>query len=274
MRESADVARIVAACRRQILIEGLRRWLLIAAFFLAALLATWTNFQPYFSVGQIGKWDQEIQPIVLKTTEAKAWFDKTYRALTEGQVTKDWLYRLNSDDVKDVVRYQSGKTSFQPDIRRLVFGQSEEPLASLFQGKPHGETIFVATDADRTNAVLKVYGADAPHLSGLGSGIYGVPEAFSYPLRKYWYWPLAAGFLGYLLLPWAKEKNVCAYKLWQVRLGDFASALLYGSFIALPFFIVGGALEAVTNWLPFTAFFWFMAALGLLTFWWIFFYAV
>ncbi len=275
MRERADVAGIVASCQRQIVVEGLRRWLLIAAFFLAALLATWTDFHPYFAVGRIGKWDQDVQPIVLQTSESQSWFNKTYKALSEGAVSGDWLYRLTSDDIKEVVRYQKGKTSFQPDVRRIVFAQSEEPLASIFQGKPQGETIFLARDSADKKAVLKVYLADAPRLSGLGSGIYGVPEAFSYPLRKYWYWPLAVGFLGYLLLPWAKtEKNVCAYKLWQVRLGDFASTLLYGSFVALPFFIVGGAVEAVTNWLPFTAFFWFMAALGLLAFWWSFFYAV
>jgi hypothetical protein len=45
-------------------------------------------------------------------------------------------------------------------------------------------------------------------------------------------------------------------------------------FMALPLLIVGGTVQALTEWALFTALFWGLAALGLCCLWWSYFYAV
>lgn len=304
-----DVSRIVSGARAHRLVETLRRWVLVLGLLLAAVFATWTDFRPYYVVSapdtsEIGmeqvvtrlvppknfasEGDDALIPesarrekngeavVVVTGAEWQSWFNPVNRALTSGELSDNWLYRLSADQVRDVKRYQEKKTSFKPDIRRLIFAQNEAPLSALFNGKKPGcDEILLVFDSGGDRQVLKVYFSRAPELTGLGSGVYGVPEAFSYPLRQLWYVPLLVMLSVYIILPVAKSgDNVCVYKRWQVILCDLVGCMFYGMFMALPFLIVGGTIEALTTWIAFTAFFWAMAALGLCMLWWSYFYAV
>lgn len=304
-----NVSRIISGAYTHRLVEILRRWVLVLGLLLAAVFATWTDFRPYYVVSApdmsaIGmeqvltrvlppknlasEGDDALIPesaqrekngksvVVVTGAEWQSWFNPVNRALTSGELSDNWLYRLSADQVRDVKRYQEKKTSFKPDIRRLVFAQNEAPLSGLFDGKKPGcDEILLVLNSGGERQVLKVYFSRAPELTGLGSGVYGVPEAFSYPLRHLWYVPLLVMLSVYVILPVAMSAdNVCVYKRWQVILCDLVGCMLYGMFMALPFFIVGGTIEALTTWIGFTAIFWAMAALGLCLLWWSYFYAV
>lgn len=297
-----EVTRIISGAKVHMAIESMRRWVLVAGLLLAAVFATWTDFRPYYVVSAPDKHEleqlrngahqanpqngdaliyeqpEEKSPAVVevKSPEWEALFNTVEKIFTAGEVPDNWLYRLSADDIRDVKRYKDGKTSFKPDVRRLVFSQNEAPISSLFAGKKPGcDEIVVAFDSGKDRQFLKVYFSRAPELSGLGSGVYGVPESFSYPLRHLWFVPLLIMLLLYSIVPVSKaSENVCAYKRWQVILSDFVGCLLYGMFMALPFLIVGGTVQALTEWIAFTAIFWTLAALGLCALWWSYFYAV
>lgn len=291
--------------KRQISIEWLRRAALVVGMTMAASFANWTDFRPYYAVtlpdkseiqealhtkvsapeaannpdSLIDQSTRTVTPnqiVKVDGAEWQTWFKQVQGGLSKGEVPQSWLFRLTADDQREVSRFASGKTSFNPSINRLIFAEKELPLSQLLSSYKPGKEILIAQgEGTKPGDMLKVYYSAAPSLTGLGSGIYGVPEAFSYPLRHLWYAPLLAALALYCLLPWQRgAANLCMQKRWQVVLGDFASSLLFGMFMALPLFIVGGTIQAVTEWLPFTLVFWSMALLGLWAFQACFFYAV
>ncbi len=298
----STVPEVVSSSKLHLFVETLRRYILVVGIFLSAAFATWTDFRPYYAVSAADKSETEqvitkVNPthvrsknsligdtednaettpvVVVNSPEWEAWFNRVDKSLTNGEVPEDWWFRLASYDLNNVKRFKEKKTSFKPDILRLVFAEGEGPVADLFKGKKPGSECLVMFDSGDDRQLFKVYYSMAPELHGLGSGIYGVPDAFSYPLRYLWYFPLLGMLLLYAILPVAnKADNICSYKRWQVVLSDFVGCLLYGCFAAAPLFIVGGFQEALSTWIGFTAFFWGMAALGLWALWWSYFYAV
>lgn len=296
-----DYCTIVSGAKRLVALESTRRCVLAIGLFLCASLFSWTDFRPYYAVTEPTKWDlQELttaasngalstaallperaeraakpQIILVEGEQGKRWFASVKRALVDGDVMQSWRYRLSGDQLHDIKRFEQGKALLKPSIRRLVFGQEEEPLATLLRQKHPGEEVVLSLANGSSKEYLMVYYSEAPSLVGLGSSLFGIPEAFSYPLRHYWWLTLTVALLIYVLLPWPRHpENVCAYKRWQVLMGDFASCLLYGMFMAMPLLIVGSVVGAVTTWFWFTAIFWTLAALGLCALWWSYFYAV
>jgi hypothetical protein len=297
-------SKIISQAKILMAMETWRRCVLVFGLLACAVMATWTDFHPYYTVKEPTKWDiqalsTEVAPkqeeprtpdaliqkreetterpelIAVQGAQWEQWFTSINKVLQKGELTQSWRHRLSNDQLRELQRFEQGTAITPPDIRRLVFGQKEEPLASLLAGKHPGEEVVLAlTTNQKQKQYLMVYYSTAPALTGLGSSLFGIPEAFSYPLRHLWLPALAIMLLIYALLPWQHaSKNVCAYKRWQIILGDFGSCLLYGGFMALPFLIVGGAIEAVTTWALFTGLFWCLAALGLCALWWTFFYA-
>lgn len=299
----ALLEQLATSGKRQISVEWLRRAALILGMTLAAGLASWTDFRPYYAVtlpepSEIQNALQpdanpetnanpdsliaqptrkEILPIIkVEGSDWRNWFKQAGVGLTRGEVPAAWLFRLDSYDQRQVSQFISGKTSFAPNIKRLIFGEKEQPLEKVLSNYKPGEEVLISQgEGKKAGDVIKVYYAAAPSLTGLGSGVYGVPEAFCYPYRSHWYAPLLVGLALYCLLPWQRgAANLCMQKRWQVVLGDFASSLLFGMFMALPLFIVGGTVQAATQWLPFSLIFWSLALLGLWAFKACFFYAV
>ncbi|MBX9719999.1 MAG: hypothetical protein K2X81_01285, partial [Candidatus Obscuribacterales bacterium] len=289
-----SASEIVSRSRLHLVVEAFRRYFLVGGIMLSAAFATWTDFRPYYAVSTADKSETEqviskVDPphalpgrsknsllgdnedstvatpvFVVNSPEWEAWFNRVDKSLTSGEVPEDWWFRLNSYDLNNAKRYLEKKTSFKPDILSLVFADGEGPLAELFRGKKPGSECLVLFDSGEDRQVFKVYYSTAPELHGLGSGINGVPDAFSYPFRHLWYFPLLAMVLTYLILPVANTAdNICSYKRWQVILSDFVGCLLFACFAVAPLFIVGGFQEALSTWICFTAFFWGMAALGL-----------
>lgn len=297
-----NYSKIVSSAKYLIAFESMRRWVLAIGLFLCVILMTWTDFRPYYAVTELSKWDLQTlnrqdtlsneavsedalvtqraertdkpQVSIVNGAEWEQWFASVNKALVDGEVMQSWRHRLAGDQLTGIKRFEKGKALAKPTIRRLVFGEKEEPLATLMARKHPGEEVILSLASGASKQHLMVYYSEAPYLVGLGGSLFGIPEAFSYPLRHYWYLVLAVVFLIYILLPWPQEaESVCAYKRWQVILGDFASCLLYGMFMAMPLLIVGSAISAVTTWVWFTAIFWAIAALGLCALWWSYFYA-
>lgn len=298
-----ESARIVSSARRMLFIESVRRWALILGVLATAVCATWTDFQPLYVVSAPDKHEmrqltgkseadsgrkssssliggdlqentqEKLRVIEVTGAQWSQWFRQVDNVLAKGIVPDEWMTRLPTYDLRDVKRYKAKKTSFEPDIRRIYFATQEGPLDSL-KLQTEGETLIIKLDDGDGANYLRVYCNPAPKLSGLGSSIFGIPERFSYPFRHLWYIILAATLAVYALLPWpAVKKDVCAYKRWYSVLSDFAGILLFGMFAAMPLFVVGGAIQAVTEWIAFTAIFWILAALGLVIMWWSNYYA-
>lgn len=305
-----DVASARQEARRNTVLEGMRRCSLIVGLFLSVVCATWTDFRPYLAVSEPSEREfasivrryekcpvddagatntetdgnaliKDARPddttalIIVKSSQWSEWFLKVKNGLHLGQMPPEWMHRLTSDDIKNFDRYQSGKTSIKPTVYRLIFDVKEPPLQELFSTKKPGTSYVLCLEQAGEAQFLEIYYAQAPELHGLGISVYGMPDAFSYPLRKYWLIPLLLSLAGYIFVPWQRRKgNVCAFPRWQIVLGDVAGLMLYGMFMALPFFIVGGFVEALTTWILFSAFFFGMAALGLSCLWWSHFFAI
>jgi hypothetical protein len=85
-----------------------------------------------------------------------------------------------------------------------------------------------------------------------------------FPLRKYSLILLLIGLAAYVFLPRRKkDPEAIYYAGWRIVLGDFAAFLLFGAFFALPFFIVGGTVQAFTRGWMFCLIFWPLGFLGL-----------
>lgn len=304
-----DLASARQEAQRSTLLEGMRRCCLVVGLFLSVLCATWTDFRPYLAISepserefasivrQYEKVTEVASPtgkstesedkredarsddapalIIVNSSQWVEWFLKVTKGIHLGQMPPEWMHRLTNDDIKSSKRFQAGKTSFKPTVWRLIFDVKEPPLEELFSTKKPGTSYVLCLEQAGEAQFLEVYYAQAPELHGLGTSVYGMPDAFSYPLRKYWFIPLLFSLAGYILVPWQRRKgNVCAFPRWQIVLGDIAGIMLYGVFMALPFFIVGGFVEALTTWILFSAFFLGMAAFGLSCLWWSDFFAI
>lgn len=298
---------IAASCRVQAVLESVRRVCLVLGLFLVAFFATWSDFRPYYRVSPLSKWDKieleakltkarsnegagkqsrkqnsllmedreptstgdENTPVIdVDPTTWNAWFADARQTFENANPPDHWLFRLSKDQLKEVKRHRDGRSILQPDIRSLFFAQNEEPIASLFNGGQPGQTVLVSMISNSKRNNVKIYYSEAPKLTGLGSSLFGIPEAFSYPLRKFWYWPLLIMMAVYCTIPRAKlTSNACSYKTWQIILGDFAACLLFGMFMMMPFFIVGTAQGVLNDYLLFSSFFWLLAAVGLSLLW-------
>jgi len=169
------------------------------------------------------------------------------------------VHRLKAKYAMDV--------TFRGSFRQLYFRAGESPFSSLAaQWQPGTYLLQLAGEPEVRLAASYL---PAYQLRGF-SDVITLPEAFAYPYRAWAPWVAVAGLALYLVLPWGRPPaNVLAYVRWRVIMGDLAAGLfLFAGFFAIPIAVIGGTVEAVTEFLPFTLVFWLVAALGLLGVYW------
>ena len=74
------------------------------------------------------------------------------------------------------------------------------------------------------------------------------PRRFLNPLRPDTIWLLLFGFAAYLLVPWKQRPDGAIYYPYARLIpGDLVSVMLFVTFFTLPFFVIGGLIQAVTT---------------------------
>jgi hypothetical protein len=74
------------------------------------------------------------------------------------------------------------------------------------------------------------------------------PRRFLNPLRPATIWLLLIGFAAYLLLPWKQRPDGAIYYPYaRLIAGDLVSLMLFAMFFAVPFFVIGGLIQAFTT---------------------------
>ncbi len=171
---------------------------------------------------------------------------------------KEWLNRVSADEKRWGF---TGKSFF--------FKPGEEPVAGISgRLRENAEILYLALGAGEAVSYLEaefhVFSADDFHFGSGFSHMPKPPAAFLFPYRKFGLPAMLLGLALYVFLPRRKrEKGAIAYPHWRLILGDFASFLLFVPFFAMPFFIVGGSVQALTQGWMFCLVFWPLALLGL-----------
>jgi hypothetical protein len=168
-----------------------------------------------------------------------------------------WLARAPADERRWGL---TGKSYF--------YRLNEAPVAEI-AGKlaRNGDRLYVRMPGDGAagylRAELHVFSDDDFRF---GSGFSHAPQppaAFLFPFRRFSAPILLLGLAAYFVLPRRKrEKGAIFYPGWRLALSDFAAFLLIGPFFALPFFVVGGTVQAVTQGWMLCLVFWPLAFLG------------
>ncbi|MBI5623774.1 MAG: hypothetical protein HY924_08355 [Elusimicrobia bacterium] len=197
--------------------------------------------------------------------EWTAFFDKVETSLREGAVPAGWEHRVTPEELESSRKTWPAGVKDWKDVHRLFFWVSEPPLVE------HAESLTAEADYyfkldSKPPRYLEAYHYPELRTTGLASGFYGIPRRFAYPYMKWSPWLILGGLLVYVLLPWPRRAaDVAAVARWRVVGSDLASSgLLFLMFFAMPFFIVGSTVQAVTEWLLFSFVFWIVAGLGLL----------
>jgi hypothetical protein len=152
--------------------------------------------------------------------------------------------------------------------KSYFFRLPETPVAEI-AGKMdrNADRFYVRMDgrggAEYLRAELQVFSDDDFRFGSGFSHAPKPPAAFLFPFRRF-SGPIALfGLAAYLLLPRRKrEKGAIFYPGWRMALSDFAAFLLIAPFFSLPFFIVGGTVQAVTRGWMLCLVLWPLAFLG------------
>jgi hypothetical protein len=189
--------------------------------------------------------------------EGQEWWAIVDNALIadEGKpLTKKWQQRLPSDKhPMGILFFRAGEAPFSQ-------------FASLF--RKYNDQIFLRFKTGEKPIYLKVeFRAYSNKNFQLGSGFSNYPTPpvdFLYPARKWSPWIILAGLAVYIFLPWPKRPHgSLVYRRWRVILSD-VPVIVTVFFFALPFFIVGGIVQAFTEGWPLFFFFWPMFFIGLI----------
>ncbi|MBM3293782.1 MAG: hypothetical protein FJY82_04570 [Candidatus Aminicenantes bacterium] len=265
--------------------ELVRRWALLAAAALAVLTAKAASTGPLFVIrvvdfaeaqGKESAWTDQGRYLAqlpleeyvrVKTKDAVlpvagedwAGFLEEAGAASRGELgTKAWMSRIPADSLR---------WKFTP--YRVFFRPDEEPLRGVAGSFSRDEETryLVAAEGGKPvylSLTYQVYDRDA---FGFGGGFTGSPKPptrFLYPFRKYSLWILFAGFIAYVVLPRVRPKrDELYYARWRIILGDFASMILFVPFFAVPIFVIGGSVQAVTLAWPLTLVCWPLAFVGI-----------
>ncbi|MFA6003564.1 MAG: hypothetical protein WC881_05800 [Elusimicrobiota bacterium] len=264
--------------------EILRRVSLAAGLAASAWLAAMTPSRPFLELGRVdfaaqqkdsyrptpdGRAECELsaQQFIAWRTKGRvipvagppwqAWFDQVEAALAAGKVPKGWTHRVPAPELR------------RRRFTRLHFWAQEPPLSEIASRFSEPAAYYLALPGTAPR-YLQAYYRPRLRAAALGSGFWGTPTAFAYPLRRF-----AAGlalltWLIYGLLPWPRRTpEVSAPVRWRVVGIDLAaSLLLFLPFFSLPLLIVGSAQQAATEYLLFSLVFWAVSSLGLLALYW------
>ena len=74
------------------------------------------------------------------------------------------------------------------------------------------------------------------------------PRSFLNPLRSGAVWLILIGLAAYLLVPWKQRPDGAIYYPYaRLIAGDLVSVMLFVVFFTLPFFVIGGLIQAITT---------------------------
>jgi hypothetical protein len=181
------------------------------------------------------------------------------KASDEGMAgNREWKARVPADDLK-----------FGMSRKTLFFRPNEVPVDKIAGRIPaEGDRLYLALEENGVTSYLEatrhIYSSGGFHFGSGFSHYPKPPTKFMFPLRKYSLILLLIGLAAYVFLPRRKkDPEAIYYAGWRIVLGDFAAFLLFGAFFALPFFIVGGTVQAFTRGWMFCLIFWPLGFLGL-----------
>lgn len=183
-----------------------------------------------------------------------------------GQLPDGWLRRVSDYTRRDLAHPMP--LSDPPKVNRLTFWRDERPMAELASALKMRQSYLLRLQESKAPPLL-ISLMPEPEVSGFGHTSFGVPTPMAYPLRPAWPWLAGIGLASYLLIPWRRiGPDTIAWPTWRLVLGDLASALLFLPFFGMPLFIIGSTQQALSTYLPFTAIFWILAALGAYLIFW------
>lgn len=163
-----------------------------------------------------------------------------------------------------------------PDSVRFYFRPWEHPLNEIFDQLRLDRSVeqYLQIEMGNQSVFLTVrYHNPMSSDFQLGTGLALAPlppSSFLNPLRPATSWLLLTGFAAYLLVPWKqRSEGAIYYPYARLIPGDLVSVMLFVVFFTLPFFIIGGLIQAVTTpAVLLCAILWPLAGLGL----WLLFY--
>jgi hypothetical protein len=265
--------------------ELARRWILLIGVVLAVWTAKWASLAPLFIVRAVdfaaeqkdeSSWTDRGRYLAqlplaayveAKTKEAglpvsgEAWagFFREAGAASRGEISgKEWERRVPSDE---------RRWRFTP--YRVFFRPGEPPLDSVAANFSADEDVryLILEEDGKTSYLSLSYQTYAGGDFGFGGGFSGSPEPptrFLYPFRGLSLWVFFAGLAAYIFLPRPKKKKgALFYQTWRVVLGDVVAMILFAVFFALPIFVIGGSLQAITLAWPLALVAWPLAFAGI-----------
>jgi len=109
----------------------------------------------------------------------------------------------------------------------------------------------------------KIISSDDFHIGSGFSRYPKPPTHMLYPYRNISLWVLLFGLICYIFIPTkAVLPGSLRYPRWRVILGDLAASIMTFLFFAMPFFIIGGFVQAFKPYFLFSAVFWLISLLG------------
>lgn len=281
-------------------LEILRRLALTISLVLSVALAFLTDFRPYVTVRpvdfakkqeNVNRWLEEYEQISrmslheyiayetkdkLISVDGAEWqnfFQQVSDSFEHNMPVKGWEFRIREDELKDSLKSMKTGEHDRRSFYYLFFRPAEPPLKTVMQFLKTG-AYYLKLNSPSVK-YLELNYSPAYELTGFGNSSRW-PVEFSYPDRKYSLWIALTGLIIYIILPWPKTApHIVAMTRWRVILMDMASIfILFFLFFALPFFIIGGTVEALTDYIFFTLIFWILAALGVILIYWAMHYAV
>ncbi len=151
--------------------------------------------------------------------------------------------------------------------RRLFYRPDEGPFAAIAAGLPKPWGVARLEHQGRIYDLQRVTIQHDDFQFGSGYSSLAPPDRFFRPWRFLSPWLMAAALLAYIAISWPRRApGDIAHARWRVVMSDLLSTLLFLPFFALPFFIIGGALQTIVVGWPLLIGLWFMAALGLWAF--------
>jgi alpha-D-ribose 1-methylphosphonate 5-triphosphate synthase subunit PhnG len=265
--------------------ELTRRWVLLMGAALAVWTAKMASVTPLFTVRAVdfaesqkneSRWtdrgqflaqlplDRYVQEKTKGATldvSGEAWTRFLGDVLAAGRGRKSekaWTSRVAADDLRWTL------TPY-----RVFFRPDEEPLREIAAKFSEDEQrrYLVFDEGGRPSYLEVSFQVYDPDDFGFGSGFGGTPEPptrFLYPFRKFSLWIALLGLAIYVLLPRPKRRpEAVYYQTWRVILGDFASMILFVPFFAVPIFVIGGSIQALTMAWPLVLMMWPLAFVGI-----------
>jgi hypothetical protein len=158
--------------------------------------------------------------------------------------------------------------------RAAFYRPDEGPLAALESRWPGPQATLYLRQAgeagDRWYRARRwTYASDDFHY-GLGLNVHPRPaSAVFFPFRRWTPWLLLAAVAAFVALPWHRQaKNEAAWPRWRIVLGDLIGLVLLVFFFAIPMFVLGGSVQAVTRGTVLAIVCWAFAASAVYLFLW------